>query len=132
MKFRRTFADDPVVQVFLIGLESTSKLIQFEVAPLSVSNKGVTLNLKKFGETSVQKIQLAYVATQSSKELAQQVTHTGQKSANIDPPPAKEEEKKEGEEEKDKDKEKKGEFLQLRQGKPKLVQVNGLNGLRFM
>lgn len=63
MRFKRTFTEDPVVQVFIVGLESTSKLVQFEVSPLTVNLQGVTLNLKKFGETNIQKIQLAYVAT---------------------------------------------------------------------
>ncbi|CAD8158369.1 unnamed protein product [Paramecium octaurelia] len=124
LTFKRTFTEDPIVQVFLVGVESQSKLIQFEVSPLTVSLHGVQLNFKKFGETSVQKVQLAYVATQSSKELAQQVTHTGQKQAHIEPVDHNEESHSSEKAEETK------EFLQLR-SKPKLIQINGINGLRF-
>ncbi|CAD8074544.1 unnamed protein product [Paramecium sonneborni] len=120
LTFKRTFTEDPIVQVFLVGVESQSKLIQFEVSPLTVSLHGVQLNFKKFGDTSVQKVQLAYVATQSSKELAQQVTHTGQKQAHIEPVDHHEETKSEETKE----------FLQIK-SKPKLIQINGINGLRF-
>ncbi|KAM3141139.1 hypothetical protein pb186bvf_006744 [Paramecium bursaria] len=112
LKFKRSFAEDPIVQIYIIGFESLTQLIQFEILPQAVSIHGLSILLKKFGPTSISKVQLSYVATEPNKKLAQLVTHTGQSKASIE-------------------KAQPQEFLQMEQ-KPKLVQINGLNGLRFL
>ena len=37
MRFRRHFVEEPLVQVFIVGFDTETKEIQFEVSPFSVA-----------------------------------------------------------------------------------------------
>jgi hypothetical protein len=83
MRFKRHFVDEPLVQVYIVGFECDSKQVSFEVTPFSVAQNGVTLKINKYGQTGLSRLQVSYVATEQSEQLAQLVTHTGAKTATV-------------------------------------------------